>query len=139
MMLFELSGGSAVADRQTAANHSGATRIPPLLSVIVPTRDEVDNVAPLLDALEQAAPGVPMEIIFVDDSDDGTAEAVAEHGSRCLCEVGLIHRPAERRGDGLGGAVVEGLWVARGAWVCVMDGDLQHPPALIAEIGRAHV
>jgi dolichol-phosphate mannosyltransferase len=134
MMLFELSGGSAVADRQTATRQSRATRIPPLLSVIVPTRDEVDNVAPLLDALEQAAPGVPMEIIFVDDSDDGTAEAVAEHGARCLCEVGLIHRPPERRDDGLGGAVLEGLWVSRGAWVCVMDGDLQHPPALIADL-----
>jgi dolichol-phosphate mannosyltransferase len=105
----------------------------PELTVIVPTRDEADNVAPLLEALERAVPA-HTEVIFVDDSDDGTAGQVAEYGERCRLEVGLIRRPPDRRSDGLGGAVVEGLCAARAPWAVVMDGDLQHPPEVIREM-----
>ena len=49
----------------------------------------------------------------------------------------VIARPAERR-NGLSGAVVEGFQAAQGAWLCVMDADLQHPPeALPALLARA--
>ena len=43
----------------------------PAVSVVVPTRNEADNVAELVRRLERAVPGLPMEIIFVDDSTDG--------------------------------------------------------------------
>ena len=46
----------------------------------------------------------------------------------------LLHRPVGERHGGLGGAVVAGLALARGTWVCVMDGDLQHPPESILEM-----
>src|SRR5213080_945578 len=134
MMLYQLEGAPDAAERRHRREDSRAAEPAPLLSVIVPTRDEEANVAPLLQLLEDVAPEVPAEIIFVDDSDDGTANAVAEAGARCRRDVGLIHRPRERRADGLGGAVVEGLWAARGTWACVMDGDLQHPPQLIADL-----
>ena len=55
----------------------------PLLSIVVPTKNERDNVAALVERLEAALPTVAMEIIFVDDSDDGTrelVEALAEDG-----------------------------------------------------------
>ena len=50
----------------------------PLLSIVVPTKNERDNVAALVERLEAALPTVAMEIIFVDDSDDGTRELVEE-------------------------------------------------------------
>jgi dolichol-phosphate mannosyltransferase len=128
MMLYERMDAPAVA-----LPSARARRTAPELTVIVPTRDEAENVGPLLEALEQALPAWT-EIIFVDDSDDDTARVVAEAGERCRHEVGLIRRPPDRRGDGLGGAVVEGLSAARAPWVCVMDGDLQHPPEVIAEM-----
>jgi len=43
----------------------------------------------------------------------------------------MVHRAAGDRDGGLSGAVVAGLGVATGDWVCVMDGDLQHPPEVI--------
>ena len=133
MMLYETSA----AARAAAQNGHGRRfdrSLPPVLSVIVPTKDEAGNVATLLERLDAALPDFPVEIVFVDDSDDSTPAEVAEAGARCAREVGLIHRPAEARPDGLGGAVLEGLYAARGAWVCVMDGDLQHPPEVIADM-----
>src|SRR5205085_3759060 len=82
MMLYERMDAPAVAPP------SARTRRTPELTVIVPTRDEADNVAPLLEALEQAVPDAT-EIIFVDDSDDDTPRAVAAAGELCRHEVGL--------------------------------------------------
>ena len=47
----------------------------------------------------------------------------------------MLHR--EVPSGGLGGAVVEGLRVARADWVVVMDGDLQHPPEMVPELVEA--
>src|SRR5260370_19277231 len=48
--------------------------------------------------------------------------------------VRMLHGTAGARHGGLGGAVVEGLRVARAPWVCVMDADLQHPPELVRSL-----
>ncbi len=48
--------------------------------------------------------------------------------------VRLIHRTPDQQVDGLGGAVVTGLKVARSEYACIMDGDLQHPPELVPEL-----
>src|SRR4051794_5622314 len=128
MMLYERMDAPAVAPPSART-----PRPNPELTVVVPTKDEADNVGPLLEALEQAVPA-HTEIIFVDDSVDDTPRAVAEAGERCRHEVGLLRRPPDRRGDGLGGAGVGGLCAARAPWVDVMDGDLQHPPQVIAEM-----
>src|SRR5262245_66637441 len=49
----------------------------PELSVIVPTRNEHDNVRPVYDGLCRTLQGIDWEAIFVDDdSEDGTPEAV---------------------------------------------------------------
>lgn len=112
----------------------------PQVTVIVPTRDEAENVEPLLDRLVAGAGGVPVEVLFVDDSDDDTPAAVLARAEVESLPIRLLHRgPGERHG-GLGGAVVAGLRQARGEWAVVMDGDLQHPPELalgLAELGRA--
>jgi dolichol-phosphate mannosyltransferase len=100
----------------------------PQLTVVVPTRNEAGNVAPLLARLSAACTEGPTEVIFVDDSSDDTPAAIAEAAALSPLAVRVIHRPAGQRQGGLGGAVVEGLRAAAGTWVCVMDADLQHPP-----------
>jgi dolichol-phosphate mannosyltransferase len=106
----------------------------PLLSVIVPTKNEAGNVARLLARLECALPTVAMEIVFVDASTDGTADVIESIGRRSERDVLLVRQVAGGRMSGLGAAVVQGLAVARAPWVCVMDADLQHPPELIPEL-----
>jgi dolichol-phosphate mannosyltransferase len=106
----------------------------PLLSLIVPTKNERDNVARLLGRLEAVLPTAQLEIIFVDASTDGTAEAIEEMAERSDREVVLLRQAPNRGRSGLGGAVVQGLCAARAPWACVMDADLQHPPELIADL-----
>ncbi len=106
------------------------------ISVIVPTRNEMGNIEPLLTRINQATKGIGTEVVFVDDSTDATPQVIRDLQSRFPFQITLIERPPERRGNGLGGAVVEGLQIARATWVCVMDGDLQHPPELIPQLLR---
>jgi putative flippase GtrA len=109
------------------------------VSVVVPTRNEADNIAPLVQRLQAALDGTPAEVIFVDDSDDDTPARVCACEDTASLTVRLVHRERGERSGGLGGAVVAGLRVARGAWVVVMDGDLQHPPEMVPELVAAGV
>jgi dolichol-phosphate mannosyltransferase len=104
---------------------------------VVPTRNEADNVAELVRRVERAVPNLPLEIIFVDDSTDRTPEAIEALQGQHRPEIVLVHRSPEQRGDGLGGAVVRGLQIARAPLVCVMDADLQHPPELLPQMLEA--
>ena len=110
----------------------------PEVSVVVPTRNEAGNIAVLVQRLEAAVDGRPVEVIFVDDSDDDTPAVVRAVGEKSKMTVRLIHRAPGGRHDGLGGAVLAGFAVARAPWVCVMDADLQHPPEILPLLmGRA--
>lgn len=104
----------------------------PALTVVVPTRNEAGNVRPLLTSLHEALKEIPAEVIFVDDSTDETpaivSSAVNQFGN---LHVRLVHREPDQRTGGLGGAVTLGLQSARAEYVCVMDGDMQHPPELV--------
>ena len=134
----ELDGFDTHASRSLpVALNSIAMGTEPHLSVIVPTRNEARNVAPLLERLGPAVEPLRAEIIFVDDSDDDTAEALAASAITCPVPVRLLRRSRHGRRGGLGSAVIAGARHARGAWVLVMDGDLQHPPESAALLARA--
>jgi dolichol-phosphate mannosyltransferase len=109
------------------------------VAVIVPTRNESGNVAPLVARLDEALGDVDAEIVFVDDSSDSTPfeiEAVAVMSPR---RVRLLHRTPDERVGGLGGAVLAGLRSVQSDWVVVMDGDLQHPPEVVPDLVREAV
>jgi len=107
----------------------------PVLSIIVPTKNEAGNIAPLLKRVKQATSAFSTEVIFVDDSEDETPQVIRELSEHYRpVETMVFVRPPDCRKDGLGGAVLEGFRLARAPWVCVMDGDLQHPPELIPHL-----
>ncbi|HEV2264861.1 MAG TPA: glycosyltransferase family 2 protein [Stellaceae bacterium] len=98
------------------------------LTIVIPTLNERENIAPLLERLDLALAGTRWEVIFVDDdSKDGTPEAVREIGRndprvRCLQRIG-------RRG--LSTACIEGILASASPFVAVMDADLQHDESLL--------
>jgi polyisoprenyl-phosphate glycosyltransferase len=105
----------------------------PELSVVAPMFNEGSNVPvfvkAVLDVLGPA--GVRAELILVDDgSNDGTWEAIVAESSANPNVRGV----ALSRNFGHQGALLAGLNLARGHAVATMDGDLQHPPAVLLEL-----
>jgi dolichol-phosphate mannosyltransferase len=106
-----------------------------MLSIIVPTYNERDNVRSLIPAVAGVLTreGIEGEILIVDDdSPDGTAESArdlaAEHPVR------VVARRSER---GLSGAVIRGIAESRGEILAVMDADHSHSPESLAAMYAA--
>ncbi|MFV0258766.1 MAG: polyprenol monophosphomannose synthase [Acidimicrobiales bacterium] len=102
-----------------------------VVSVIVPTYNEADNLPGLVAAVEEALTGISHEIIVVDDdSPDGTA-AVATSLAGTVAGLRLIHRVGAR---GLSSAVLAGMAVATGQVLAVLDADRQHDEAALPQL-----
>lgn len=100
----------------------------PELAVIIPTYNEVDNVIPIITALENALVGIEWELIVVDDdSPDETATQVRI----CACHnprVRVLQRIGRR---GLASACIEGMLATTAPFLAIMDADLQHDEHLL--------
>src|ERR1700704_1479302 len=119
--------------RQSPAGR-GPAMTPGLISIVVPTYNEARNVSMLHDGLAQALAGRSWELIVVDDdSPDGTADVVRRLGLQ-HDNVRCLQRVQDR---GLCSAVHWGVQAAQGDIVVVMDGDLQHDPALVPRMLEA--
>ena len=108
---------------------------PPTLSVVLPAYREADHIGDSLRAIRDRlmAIGESFELVVVDDgSPDGTWAAL----QRLAPEMPELRAVSLARNFGKEGAIRAGLEVARGEAVVLMDGDLQHPPELIAEMFR---
>lgn len=102
-----------------------------MLSLVLPTYNEVENLSELLPKVEDVLKDVPHEIIIVDDdSPDGTWR-VAQELSEHLEDVHVIRRIGRR---GLSSAVVEGFLAAKGDVLAVADADGQHDFALLPRL-----
>lgn len=110
---------------------------PPLVSVVIPVRNEAPNIAPLVAEIEDALAALPHEIVYVDDgSSDGTWEAL-----RAARAAGApLHAIRHQESCGQSAAVVTGVKAARGRWIATLDGDGQNDPADIPRLlARAEV
>jgi dolichol-phosphate mannosyltransferase len=112
----------------------------PRISIVIPLRDEVDNVPVLWSELRDVLATIrdTAEVVFVDDgSSDGTDEAirrVRQSDSRVRC-IRL------RGGGGLTAAFMAGFGATTGDVIVTLDGDLQNDPhdipAMLAELEHA--
>lgn len=104
------------------------------IAIILPTLDERDNLAPLVERLDVALGATCWEAIFVDDnSADGTADE-ARRLAQADRRVRVIQRIGRR---GLASAAIEGMCATAAPYVAVMDADHQHDPALLPAMLRA--
>src|SRR5882724_4529449 len=100
------------------------------VSIIVPSLNEEENIAPLVSQIIASA--VPFrEILFVDDhSTDATRDMIralaASHPIR------LIEQ--DRTEIGLASAIMLGARAAEGEFLLVMDADLSHPPERMKDL-----
>jgi dolichol-phosphate mannosyltransferase len=104
----------------------------PTVSIVVPVRNEADNVAPLADEIAAALDGRWVyEIVYVDDgSSDATAERLAAMMARCRNVRQIRHE----KSSGQSAAVRTGVRAARGKIVATLDGDGQNNPAFLPDL-----
>ncbi len=99
-----------------------------MISIVIPTFNEVDNIIPLLKNLISLVTDFAYEIIIVDDdSPDGTSEEVNKY-MKDNNRIKLITRIGR---SGLSSAIKEGLLFAQGNYLLVLDGDGQHYPSFV--------
>jgi|BEDMetMinimDraft_2_1075160.scaffolds.fasta_scaffold01121_2 dolichol-phosphate mannosyltransferase len=107
-----------------------------MITVILPTYNEAENIKDLIEAIEMELKDIEHEIVVVDDdSSDGTIEVVRELSNKY--PIKLISRKAER---GLGSAIITGLKIAlsneKVIKIVTMDADLSHDPRYLKEMLR---
>ena len=104
-----------------------------VISLVIPTYNERDNLLPLVERLSSVFAGGKYEIILVDDnSQDGTIDVANQLAAKY--PVKIFVRTKER---GLATAVLHGFKYAQGNIIGVMDADLQHPPEINAALLKA--
>jgi dolichol-phosphate mannosyltransferase len=108
----------------------------PTLSIVIPVRNEADNVAPLAREIHDVlAPRGTFEIIFVDDaSTDRTVANILAVRHEHVPQVRLL-RLCVACGQSI--AVHTGVRAARAQWIVTLDGDGQNDPADIPDLLQA--
>src|SRR5437660_1886916 len=98
------------------------------LSVIIPIKDERDNLAPLLDRLRPVLDPLNLsyEVIFIDDGSADGSFQVLEALAAADTRVKVVRL---RRNFGQTAALQAGIDWSQGDVLITMDGDLQNDPA----------
>ena len=112
-----------------------AERAAPAVTVVVPVRNEAENVAPLADEIAAALTGRwSFEVIFVNDgSTDDTALALG----RLRAGRAWVRQINHATSCGQSAAVRTGVAAARAPLVATLDGDGQNDPSFIPALVRA--
>lgn len=96
------------------------------VDIIIPTRNEEDNIAKVLKEVWQSLPDC--NIVVVDDSDNDVTKLIASlDGAQII----------QGQHKGLGQAIVDGINKSKADIIVVMDADLSHPPSKIKELVEA--
>jgi dolichol-phosphate mannosyltransferase len=105
-----------------------------MLAIVVPARDEAENLSSLLDEIHAALASIEHEVIVVDDgSADGTPELL-----RWLRRADPRLRALRHRvPSGQSAALRSGIRAARSPWIATLDGDGQNDPADLPRLWSA--
>lgn len=96
----------------------------PLLSVVIPMRNEEESVIPMITAVMESLSGYAYEILLVDDgSTDTTINQARSMNVPQLLVVELT------KNFGQTNAMAAGIHLSRGEYVVTIDGDLQNDPS----------
>lgn len=104
-------------------------------TVVIPTLNEASVISMLLTALKNLYPAI--KIIVADDaSTDGTQRCVKEFAAVYPEDVQLLERDKAGVVHGLTTSVLDAVMMVTTKFFVVMDGDLQHPPQVLAQMAQ---
>jgi dolichol-phosphate mannosyltransferase len=102
------------------------------LSVVIPVRNEAENILPLLAEIHAALEGkAEFEVVYVDD---GSADATPQRLAEAMRLHSRLRVLAHRETCGQSTALMTGFRAARGEWIATLDGDGQNDPADIPKL-----
>ncbi|WP_431281075.1 glycosyltransferase family 2 protein [Humitalea sp. 24SJ18S-53] len=103
----------------------------PLVSVVIPMKNEATNAGPLLAEIAAALGDTPHEVICVDDGGSDGTDAVLAAAAAADPRVRAWRHATS---CGQSAAIVSGVRAARGTWIATLDGDGQNDPADIPSL-----
>jgi glycosyltransferase involved in cell wall biosynthesis len=107
----------------------------PAVSLVVPVRDEADNIPPLIDEIAATMVGrFSFEVIFVDDGSRDSTEATLR---RLMEQFAWLRQMKHSTPCGKSAALHTGITVARAPIVVSLDGDGQNDPSFIPALVHA--
>ena len=102
------------------------------VSVVVPVRNEAENVSPLIAEIAAALDARwRYEIIYVND---GSTDPTADRLATIMSHRGNLRQIRHATSSGQSAAVRSGVRAARGAIVATLDGDGQNNPAFLPDL-----
>jgi glycosyltransferase involved in cell wall biosynthesis len=99
--------------------------LPPMVSAVIPTKNEEGSVAAVVRETKKALEGVEYEIIIVDASTDKTPLEAVRAGAKVIKQIGS---------GGVGEALIQGFYWARGEYIVFFDGDGTYDPPDIHKV-----
>ncbi|MBV9562038.1 MAG: glycosyltransferase family 2 protein [Bradyrhizobium sp.] len=101
-------------------------------SIVVPVRNEAENIAPLIEEISAALDGRwAYEIIYVND---GSTDATGERLASAMKQRANLRQLRHAASTGQSAAVRSGVRAARGTIVATLDGDGQNDPAFLPDL-----
>ena len=102
------------------------------LSIVVPVRNEQDNVLPLIEEIHAALQDrAEFEVVYVDD---GSSDATPARLSEAMARFPRLRVLRHRDSCGQSTALATAVRAARGEWIATLDGDGQNDPADIPKL-----
>lgn len=102
------------------------------LSVVIPVKNEQDNILPLLGEIHAALEGrFDYEVIYIDDGSSDASPQVLRDARAIYPRLRILTHQAS---CGQSAAVRSGVQAARAPWIATLDGDGQNDPADIPRL-----
>jgi dolichol-phosphate mannosyltransferase len=102
------------------------------ISVVVPVRNEAENIGPLIGEIAAALEGRwAYEIIYVND---GSTDATAERLAEVMKQRDNLRQLRHASSAGQSAAIRSGVRAARGSIIATLDGDGQNNPAFLPDL-----
>jgi glycosyltransferase involved in cell wall biosynthesis len=127
-----MPGSGSSQTNQTSADLTPSDTDAVAVSIVVPVRNEAENVAPLVAEIVSALDGRwAYEIIYVND---GSTDATAERLAALMKQHRQLRQLRHAVSSGQSAAVRSGVRAARGAIVATLDGDGQNNPVFLPDL-----